>query len=139
MTQALNSLITSPRSKHWQLAPLDLQPRGASAVSSDVVQGFDDIEQCIFNILSTRKGTDVTRPEFGSNYFDYIDAPEDVFVPNAVREVVLAVQTWEKRAVIDKVVFSGNAPEITMSVHWHAADDVSKEIYTTAIPIKGVS
>ena len=138
MTQALNSLITSPRSKHWQLAPLDLQPRGASAVSSDVVQGFDDIEQCIFNILSTRKGTDVTRPEFGSNYFDYIDAPEDVFVPNAVREVVLAVQTWEKRAVIDKVVFSGNAPEITMSVHWHAADDVSKEIYTTAIPIKGV-
>ena len=133
------ALITSPRSKHWQLAPLDLQPRGASAVSSDVVQGFDDIEQCIFNILSTRKGTDVTRPDFGSNYFDYIDAPEDIFVPNAVREVVLAIQTWEKRAVIDKVEFSGNAPEITMSVHWHAADDVSKEIYTTAIPIRGVS
>ena len=135
MTQA----PINPRSKHWQLAPLELlSSGGASAVSSDVVQGFDDIEQCIFNILSTRKGTDVTRPEFGSNYFDYIDAPEDVFVPNAVREVVLAVQTWVKRAVIDKVVFSGNAPEITMSVHWHAADDVSQEIYTTAIPIKGV-
>ena len=130
----------TPRSKHWQLAPLELlSSGGASTVSSDVVQGFDDIEQCIFNILSTRKGTDVTRPDFGSNHFDYIDAPEDIFVPNAVREVVLAIQTWEKRAVIDKVVFSGNAPEITMSVHWHAADDVSKEIYTTAIPIKGVS
>ena len=133
------TLITHPRSKHWQLAPSDLD--GASqgtGQSIDIVQGYDDIEQCIFNILSTRKGTDVTRPDFGSNYFDYIDAPEDIFVPNAVREVMLAIQTWEKRAVIDKVEFSGNAPEITMSVHWHAADDVSKEMYTTAIPIKGV-
>lgn len=133
MTQA----PLNPRSKHWQLAPLELLSSGGA--SDGVVQGFDDIEQCIFNILSTRKGTDVTRPDFGSNYFDYIDSPEDIFVPNAVREVVLAIQTWEKRAVIDKVEFSGHAPEITMSVHWHAADDVSKEIFTTAIPIRGVS
>ena len=133
------TLITHPRSKHWQLAPSDLDGASQGAGQSiDIVQGYDDIEQCIFNILSTRKGTDVTRPDFGSNYFDYIDAPEDIFVPNAVREVMLAIQTWEKRAVIDKVEFSGNAPEITMSVHWHAADDVSKEMYTTAIPIKGV-
>ena len=127
----------TPRSKHWQLAPLDLLS-SSGASDGGIVQGFDDIEQCVFNILSTRKGTDVTRPEFGSNYFDYIDAPEDIFVPNAVREVVLAIQTWEKRAVIDKVEFSGNAPEITMSVHWHAADDVRQVIYTTAIQIKGV-
>ena len=133
MTQAR----ITPRSKHWQLAPLDLLS-SSGASDGGIVQGFDDIEQCIFNILSTRKGTDVTRPEFGSNYFDYIDAPEDIFVPNAVRVVVLAIQTWEKRAGSDKVEFSGNAPEITMSVHWHAADDVSQEIYTTAIPIKGV-
>ena len=97
------------------------------------MQGYDDIEQCIFNILSTRKGTDVTRPEFGSNHFDYLDTPEDIFVPNAVREVVLAIQTWEKRAVIDKVEFIGNAPEITMSVYWHAADDAAAEIRRTDI------
>ena len=134
MTQA----PINPRSQHWQLAPLELlSSGGASAVSSDVVQGFDDIEQCIFNILSTQKGTDTTRPEFGSNHFDYLDAPEDIFVPNAVREIVLAIQTWEKRAVIDKVEFSGNAPEITMSVHWHAADDAAKDIYTTTLSARG--
>ena len=126
----MNAPVLTPRSKHWQLAPLD--------VRDGVVQGYDDIEQCIFNILSTRKGTDVTRPEFGSNHFDYIDTPEDIFVPNAVREVVLAIQTWEKRAIIDKVEFSGNAPEITMSVHWHVADEVNAQIRMTEIPVRSL-
>ena len=108
-TGRMNPSHTSPRSKHWQLAPLE--------VSDGVVQGYDDIEQDIFNVLATRKGTDVTRPEFGSNHFDYIDTPEDIFVPNVVREVFLAVKTWVKRAVMDKVEFSGHAPEITMSVY----------------------
>ena len=87
----------TPISKHWQLAP------GGSGLA----QGVDDIDLCIHNILSTRKGSDVTRPDFGSNHFDYIDTPEDVFVPNIVREVVLAIQTWETRAVVDEVTFSG--------------------------------
>ena len=126
----MNAATLTPRSKHWKLAPLD--------VSDGIVQGYDDIEQSIFNVLSTRKGTDVTRPEFGSNHFDYIDTPEDIFVPNAVREVVLATQTWEKRAVIDKVEFTGNAPEIDMFVYWHAADDIAAEIRVTKIPVRTV-
>ena len=119
-TGRMNPSHTSPRSKHWQLAPIE--------VSDGVVQGYDDIEQDIFNVLATRKGTDVTRPEFGSNHFDYIDTPEDIFVPNVVREVFLAVKTWVKRAVMDKVEFSGHAPEITMSIYWHVADEVAAEI-----------
>ena len=49
----------TPISKHWQLAPGD----------SGLAQGVDDIDLCIHNILSTRKGSDVTRPDFGSNHF----------------------------------------------------------------------
>lgn len=49
----------APISKHWQLAP----------EGSGVVQGEDDIDQCIRNILSTRKGADVTRPDFGSDHY----------------------------------------------------------------------
>lgn len=110
-------------SKHWQLAP----------EGEGIVQGAADIGLCIENILSTRKGADVTRPDFGSAWFDYIDTPEDVFVPNAVREVVAAVQTWEKRALIESVNFSGNAPHILMTVHWRVADGVSGEIFETEI------
>lgn len=116
------------RSRHWQPAPAD--------GSADTVSGVDDIDLCIAHILGTRKGTDVCRPDFGSSHFDYIDTPEDVFVPNAVREVVLAIQTWEKRAVVEQVSFAGNAPHIVMTVHWRVADGVADEIYRTDIRIK---
>lgn len=115
--------MTVPRTRHWQLAPLKS--------GSEVVSGVADIDLCILNILGTRKGTDVTRPTFGSDYLDYIDTPEDVFVPNATREVILAIQTWEKRVVVEQVTFAGNAPAITLSVHWRVADDVGGEIYRT--------
>lgn len=112
-----------PLSQHWQL----------SQGGSGITQGADDIDLCIRNILSTRKGSDVLRPEFGSGHFDYLDTPEDVFVPNAVRETVLAIQTWEKRAVVENVRFDGHAPHMRMTVVWRIADDVAGEIYQTQI------
>lgn len=112
-----------PLSQHWQL----------SQGGSGITQGADDIDLCIRNILSTRKGSDVLRPEFGSGHFDYLDTPEDVFVPNAVRETVLAIQTWEKRAVVEDVRFDGHAPHMRMTVVWRVADDVAGELYQTQI------
>ena len=112
-----------PLSQPWQL----------SQGGSGITQGADDIDLCIRNTLSTRKGSDVLRPEFGSGHFDYLDTPEDVFVPNAVRETVLAVQTWEKRAVVEDVRFDGHAPHMHMTVVWRIADDVAGEIYQTQI------
>lgn len=113
----------TPISKHWQL----------SQGGNGITQGADDIDLCIHNILSTRKGADVLRPNFGSNHFDYLDTPEDIFVPNVVREVFLAIQTWEKRAVVENVKFEGNAPHITMMVMWRVADDIVSELYQTQI------
>ena len=112
-----------PLSQHWQL----------SQGGSGITQGADDIDLCIRNILSTRKGSDVLRPEFGSGHFDYLDTPEDVFVPNAVRETVLAIQTWDTRAVVEEVRFDGHAPHMRMTVVWRIADDVAGEIYQTQI------
>lgn len=119
----------TPISKHWQLA------QGGHGIT----QGADDIDLCIHNILSTRKGADVLRPDFGSNHFDYLDTPEDVFVPNVVREVVLAIQTWEKRAVVEDVLVEGNAPHITMKVFWRVADDIASDLYQTQIYTMGTS
>ncbi len=118
-----------PISQHWQLA------QGGHGIT----QGADDIDLCIHNILSTRKGADVFRPNFGSNHFDYLDTPEDIFVPNVVREITLAIQTWEKRAVVERVRFSGNAPHITMIVEWRIADDIVSELYQTQIYATGTA
>ncbi|HFC8546139.1 TPA: GPW/gp25 family protein [Neisseria lactamica] len=110
----------APISKHWQLAP----------------ESADDIDQCIRNILSTRKGADVTRPDFGSDHYKWLDTPEDVFVPNIVRETVLAIQTWEKRVVVEDIIFGGAAPHLTMTVYWRIADEAAGEIYSTDIRLE---
>ena len=116
----------TPRSRHWQLAP----------EGDGIVQDAADIEQCICNILATRKGTDVCRPEFGSAHHDYIDTPEDVLIPNMVREVMLAVKTGEPWAVLEHIGFSGHAPHLYMTLHWRVADAVAGEIYQTNLAVK---
>ena len=48
---------TAIQHTHWQLAPTD----------AATIQGEDDLHQCILNILSTRKGSDIITgeaPEF---------------------------------------------------------------------------
>lgn len=106
---------------HWQIAPLDV----------DSIQGEADLHQCIKHILSTRKGSDVLRPEFGSNHFDYIDQPFDIAVPNMVREIFIAIAQWEKRVIVQKVEISGTAPHFHFHIAWCVAEDVSRQIYAT--------
>lgn len=114
-------------SKHWQLAP--------ETFSDGSVDGVADVEQSMINILSTRKGSDVLRPDFGSDHFSYIDAPEDVFRVFAVREVWLAIKTWEKRAELEQVVITGYAPHLFLNVHWRLADDIAGELNVTTLAV----
>lgn len=116
-------------STHWQLSPHDDK--------SAVVQGIDDIHQCIANILATHKGSDVLRPEFGSDHFRYIDAPEDVAIPNFVREITQALQRWEKRINIEQVLIAGSAPHFTFTVLWALTDAVYPEIHATEVSHNG--
>ena len=113
-------------STHWQLAPqFELQ----------AVQGVDDIHQCIANILNTLKGTDILRPEFGSDHFQYLDQPEDVALPNMVREITLALKRWETRIEVERVEISGQAPHFELLIFWTLVDDVYREIYQTTVQI----
>ena len=110
---------------HWQLSPeLD---------SNTGITGENDIHQCISNILATRKGSDILRPEFGSNHFDYIDQPFDVAVPNMVREVWTALERWETRIVVQSVKVTGEAPHYYFAIHWCLRDDVERQIYQTEV------
>lgn len=108
---------------HWQLPP-----DGVSAV-----QGEDDLHQCIRNILSTRKGTDVLRPDFGSEHFDYIDQPFDLAVPNMVREMFVALAKWETRIVVQDILISDTAPHFHFAIRWSVADEITRAIYATEL------
>lgn len=116
---------TSIQSTHWQLAPI--------TDTAEVVQGIDDIHLCIANILSTQKGTDILRPEFGSDHFRYIDYPEDVAIPNFVREITIALKQWEKRIEIDEVLVEGSAPHFSFTVCWSLVEAVYREIHRTTV------
>jgi phage baseplate assembly protein W len=63
----------------------------------EIVQGPDDVEQCLQIILTTPKGSDPLRPTFGADLWQYIDYPIDAAIPSLVREVTEAITLWEPR------------------------------------------
>jgi phage baseplate assembly protein W len=72
-------------------------------VIGGVVQGINDIDQCIAIILTTPPGSDPLRPTFGADLWRYIDNPISVAIPSIVREVSAAIVTWEPRVALQSV------------------------------------
>lgn len=107
---------------HWQISP-----------DNQVIQGIDDLHQCIKNILSTNKGSDILRPNFGSLHLDYIDQPYDIALPNIVREIHIALDTWEKRIVLQNILVTGSAPHFYLELKWYVREDITKQIYSSEI------
>ena len=68
-----------------------------------VVQGLQDIAQCITIILTTPRGSDPLRPTFGADLWRFIDSPINAAVPAIVREVGAAIAMWEPRVVVESV------------------------------------
>jgi Bacteriophage baseplate protein W len=80
-----------------------------------VVQGIDDIDQCIGIILTTPRGSDPLRPTFGADLWQYIDHPITVAVPSIVREVSAAIAMWEPRVTLQSVSVSPSDNSISQS------------------------
>ncbi len=66
------------------------------------VEGIEDIAQCVYLILTTIKGSDPLRPDFGSNVYLYLDKPINEMQPMLVYAVTEALQKWEKRIEVKK-------------------------------------
>ena len=70
---------------------------------SVIVEDASDIAQCIFTILSTVKGTDPLRPDFGSDVYQFIDKPVNVAQPSLIYAVYTAIEQWEPRVHVNNV------------------------------------
>jgi len=102
-----------PRRAHWQLA----------LGGDGYVEAMDDLRQSISIILTTRRGSDPLRPEFGSDIWRYIDHPIDRARPHLVREVYTAIGRWEPRVKIERVeVTLDEAHRLRIGIHFTAAD-----------------
>lgn len=102
---------------HWQ---------PALGTSGEVVEGLRDIDQSVRIILSTPKGSDPHRPEFGSDLHLYLDWPTNRVTPHLVREAVDAIRHWEPRVSVAQVQIQINAAQIIVQVHWRVAGEVSQ-------------
>jgi phage baseplate assembly protein W len=84
--------LTDIQSTEWGL---DIDNLG------EVVQGLDDIKQCVFIILTTQKRTDTLREDFGCGAYDYVDMPTNVSIPNMKKSIVDCLVKYENR--IEKI------------------------------------
>lgn len=116
--------IQDIRAKHWQ-------PK--LSAPGEVVEGLEDIAQCIAIILMTAKGSDPHRPDFGSDCWQYVDWPVDRATPHLVREAVLAIGRWEPRAELITVETLPANGRITLRVIWRIAHGVVDQVTEVAL------
>lgn len=110
------------------IAATDWSP--ALGAPGTVVEGLDDIDQCVRIILSTPQGSDPHRPLFGSNIHDYIDYPQNRITPHLVRESVDAVKLWEPRIVDVAVSVAFAGAQAILTLDWTGTDGTTG---TTAV------
>lgn len=99
-----------------EITAADWQPE--LNTDSTVVQGLDDIGQCVEVILLTPLGSDPHRPDFGSNLHLYVDWPQNRIVPHLVREAHAAIFKWEPRIGSITVAVSFAEAAVVVVIQW---------------------
>ncbi len=84
----------------------------------EVEQGFDDINQCIKLIVSTQRGTDPLRPDFGCDLWRFMDYGINTAAARMTNEILSALATWETRIEITNINFSTLEESVTFNILW---------------------
>lgn len=69
-----------------------------------IVQGEAEINQAIYNILMTTKGSDPLRPDFGCDSITNIDKPLNKIKAIMVKNIIEAISLYETRVILTSVV-----------------------------------
>jgi Bacteriophage baseplate protein W len=117
--------LTDIVSADWSLMLDATAGGGAGSGIGNVVQGLEDVNQCLRIIMSTPQGTDPLRPTFAVDLWRYVDYPLPAARAAIVREVTDAIRIWEPRVsllsvavapVIDATSQSG--AHLTVTATW---------------------
>lgn len=91
------------KATNWQLS---------TQMIGQVVEGVNDIRQCMGIILTTTKGSDPMRPLFGSDIWRFIDSPINTAVSNISAEIIDSIGKWEQRIIIKELTYNINGSRI---------------------------
>lgn len=69
-----------------------------------IVQGYDDLAQCVGIILTTVQGSVPGRPDFGCGIYKLVDKSVSN-VGNIIKLMADAIAKWENRVTVTKFVY----------------------------------
>ena len=111
-------MLANMNSNDNTLIAQDWQPRLGD---SGVVSGLAEIQQAIQIILTTAKGSDPHRPEFGCDIWRYLDQPQNQSTPYLVHATIAALRRWEKRIVLLSVRVQHEVAQVHLELIWQVA------------------
>ena len=91
------------KATNWQLSVNGL---------GQIAEGIEDIRQCIGIILTSTKGSDPMRPQFGSNIWQFMDDQITTAIADMSAEIIDCITKWEQRVVIKKLTYEATGSKI---------------------------
>ncbi len=86
---------------------------GVHKATGEPLDGLDHLRQSIWDILTTRRGERIMRPEYGSNFQEFVDRPVNpMFLLDLYYECVVAIHRWEPRARVVRISADAYWPNI---------------------------
>jgi phage baseplate assembly protein W len=116
--------VANLKTKNWAM---DLNNPG------QVLTDIDSINQCIYTILTTVPGTDPYNPLFGCDMYSYTDQPVNIAIPNMIREIGIAIEKFEPRAIVKNITVELDVSQATFSVYWTSTFGDSVTIIPTSL------
>lgn len=95
--------------------------------------GIADINLCIENILTTPKGSQVSRPDFGSNHLNCLDKPLGLAKLCLIEQISQAISEYEPRVQIVSFDIQIDTSSLIINMQYKLKDDNNTYIYTTNI------
>lgn len=112
MRRTVRRMTTAPQTPDWQVRLGTL---------GGIVDGVEDLEQCLRVVVLTPKGSVPHDPEFGADIYRYLDRPLAAVRGAIVREVIEAVRYGEPRVQLLSVALSPDdaaTGTIALTLEW---------------------
>lgn len=120
--------LSDIKAKNWTLS-VDAQ--------GEIVEGLNEISQCIFIIIKTQIGSDPLRPSFGCEIFKYIDRPVNEAIPKMITSIVSSLNIWETRIDVTKVTYAINLGATEFTIEWK--EKTTDQTGSTKVLINGTN
>lgn len=100
----------------------------------ETVTDLADLDQALRIIVTTPKGSDPHRPEFGADILQYLDRPQLSETPALIAEIARAILAWEPRLELVSIIPTHDLAHVTLAITWRLKGGLAS-VQTTEISL----